>query len=169
VNSVNEGYHKDGTRWAWYPGQTAVVSAVRLSRWIDVTVDGDKRSCGPHNAYCVEHYEVKDVTIAEQGSARNSGPATSKAAAKLPRVSLRLQVLDLLNTYPAGLTGQEIAQRLDKPLNSVTPRFAELIRAKQIVDTGHKRSGQIVWQSKRAHDAAIFGAAARDEYYAWVA
>lgn len=77
--------------------------------------------------------------------ARRNDPATSKAAAKVPRVTLAQKVLDLLARYPAGLTGEEIAGRLDARLNSVTPRFAQLRRLGLVEHGGHSRSGQIVW------------------------
>jgi len=77
--------------------------------------------------------------------ARRNDPATSKAAAKVPRVTLAQKVLDLLALYPAGLTGEEIAGRLDARLNSVTPRFAQLRRLGLVEHGGHFRSGQIVW------------------------
>ena len=85
------------------------------------------------------------VTTPAPQSARRNDPPTSNAAAKVPRVTLAQRVLDLLTRYPAGLTGEEIATRLSARLNSVTPRFAQLRRLGLVEDSGHLRSGQIVW------------------------
>ena len=86
--------------------------------------------------------------------ARSNDPDTSKAAAKIKRPKIRDTILDLLDKYKTGLTGQEIAEYSGYRLNSVTPRFAELARKggspyqiilPKIRDSGHRRSGQIVW------------------------
>ena len=93
-------------------------------------------------------------TAQERIAARSNDPATSKEAAKAikpKRVPMRETILDLLDRYTAGLTGQEIAERTGFRLNSVTPRFAELSRTPVggftpfIKDSGLRRSGQIVW------------------------
>ena len=88
--------------------------------------------------------------------ARSNDPDTSKAAAKIKRPRIKDTILDLLDKYKTGLTGQEVAEYSGYRLNSVTPRFAELSRATlgidavtyndpKIKDSGHRRSGQIVW------------------------
>lgn len=77
--------------------------------------------------------------------ARRNDPPTSKVAARVPGVTLAQKVLDLLTRYTAGLTGEEIATHLNARLNSMTPRFAQLRRLGLIEDSGHLRSGQIVW------------------------
>lgn len=48
-------------------------------------------------------------------------------------------------------TGKELAYYVAAPLNSVTPRLAELRRAGVIKDSGQRREGQIVWEVIR-HD-----------------
>ena len=85
---------------------------------------------------------------------RSVDPATSVVAAKTKRPKIKDTILDLLDKYKTGLTGQEIAEYSGYRLNSVTPRFAELARRQgrgymltnpMIRDSGHRRSGQIVW------------------------
>ena len=84
--------------------------------------------------------------VVVKGGARSNDPDTSKKAARKPRESLRDKVFVLFasNIY-RDWTGKEVANYLDAPLNSVTPRFAELRRAGTIKDSGLRRDGQIVW------------------------
>lgn len=100
---------------------------------------GHRSDCG----WASERFSPAEGFAARQ--ARRNDPATSKAAAKVPRVTLAQKVLDLLDLSPAGLTGEEIAGRLNARLNSVTPRFAQLRRLGLVEHGGHTRSGQIVW------------------------
>lgn len=90
------------------------------------------------------------------GSARTTDPETSKVAAKIKRVPLRDQIIQALSENEAaylfsavtpelGLTGTELASALAAKLNSITPRFAELVKAGKIQDSGRRRDGQIVW------------------------
>lgn len=83
------------------------------------------------------------------GRARTTDPDTSHKAARVKRKSLRERVLlhmqrEWISKYP-GWTGHEMAESLDCPLNSITPRFAELVRDGSIRDSGQRRDGQIVW------------------------
>lgn len=85
-------------------------------------------------------------------SVTSTGTDTATAAAiaiKPKKSSIKATILALLEQYPAGLTGEEIAQRGNLRLNSVTPRFAELSAHDTglgaIKDSGTRRSGQIVW------------------------
>lgn len=89
------------------------------------------------------------------GRARDTDPATSVAAAKTRRVTLRQRILNCMTTHTfnlTGWTGKELATYMDVPLNSITPRFAELAgtaksyrEAAKIKDSGQRRDGQIVW------------------------
>lgn len=81
---------------------------------------------------------------------RANDPDTSVAAAKVKRTSLRERVSIVINgghyePRAQGWTGHELAASLDAPLNSVTPRLAELRRTDRIKDSGQRRDGQIVW------------------------
>jgi hypothetical protein len=87
--------------------------------------------------------------------ARLTDPATSHAAAeasKPKRVSwtLRERILIAMNgghyePRPQGWTGHELAEHLKVPLNSITPRFKELVDEGKIKDSGERRERQIVW------------------------
>ena len=73
-------------------------------------------------------------------------------AEKPARRSLRARMFRLVvDAYQAGAdgngwTGKEFAELLDAPLNSVTPRLAELRKAGTIKAHPHmRRDGQIVW------------------------
>ena len=81
---------------------------------------------------------------------RSTDPDTSKAAAKPKRTPLRERVAIVINgghyePRQQGWTGHELAAQLQAPLNSVTPRLAELRRTGRIKDSGQRRDGQIVW------------------------
>ena len=95
--------------------------------------------------------------VTEPAQHKTNDAPTSAAAAvsiKPKKASIKDVILELLDTYKTGLTGQEIAEYSGIRLNSVTPRFAQLSRwtgspyqkeAPKIEDTGRTRSGQIVW------------------------
>ena len=95
--------------------------------------------------------------VTEPAQHKTNDAPTSVAAAvsiKPKKASIKDVILELLDTYKTGLTGQEIAEYSGIRLNSVTPRFAQLSRwtgspyqkeAPKIADTGRTRSGQIVW------------------------
>lgn len=81
---------------------------------------------------------------------RSTDPDTSKAAANPNRTPLRERVAIVINgghyePRQQGWTGHELAAQLQAPLNSVTPRLAELRRTGRIKDSGQRRDGQIVW------------------------
>ena len=87
----------------------------------------------------------------DTGAARATDPATSHAAAAVKRVPLRDRARALFLAAKAaeapfrGYTGHDLAALLDAPLNSVTPRLAELRRERVIKDGGLRENGQIVW------------------------
>lgn len=83
---------------------------------------------------------------------RSNDPATAKVAARPTIVERVLSTLILSGS--AGMTGRELSEHLDIPLNSITPRFAQLSRpvgagymmqGARIKDSGVRRDGQIVW------------------------
>lgn len=104
---------------------------------------------GPNNTFFFELVEAApEPAPVQHVSSRSNDPATSKAAGKVKRVSLREQLaIDFSVCGDHGLTGHEAALRLGgyHKLNSVTPRFAELRREGKIKDSGHRRDKQIVW------------------------
>lgn len=92
--------------------------------------------------------------LAAAALARNDDPATSHEAAKVKRVGLREKMAQVfeqdtldrgLDPIITGWTGHELAEYLDAKLNSVTPRFKELLTAGKIKDSGLRRDKQIVW------------------------
>ena len=89
--------------------------------------------------------------IQDAGAARATGPTTSHAAASVKRVPLRSRTRALFLAAKAseahfrGYTGHDLAALLGAPLNSVTPRLAELRRERVIKDGGLRENGQIVW------------------------
>lgn len=67
---------------------------------------------------------------------------------------LREQAFDLLMAEPAGLTADEIAERLGRHYGSIRPRLTELRDAGRVTDSGLRRSTamgamQIVWAAVR--------------------
>jgi hypothetical protein len=75
------------------------------------------------------------------GLSRNSDPETSKAAAKTITRDLERVVLEGIKTFTNGCTADELVKRLNMRWDSVTPRFAPLLRAGYIIDTGMRRKG----------------------------
>jgi hypothetical protein len=88
----------------------------------------------------------------EAGRSRKRDPATSKAAAKTVSVAdLEQKVLDALRRHADGLTTHQLAEYLDIPLVSVSPRMAPLRAKELVVDSGERRKGpsgvkSIVWK-----------------------
>ena len=72
---------------------------------------------------------------------RNTDPDTSHEAAKqVPTTKLEAIVLDMIQKFPDGCIADEIERELfNFRINSITPRFAALIRKGYIVDTGERR------------------------------
>src|ERR1700690_4239361 len=86
------------------------------------------------------------------GAARKSDPATSKKAArKFNPTSLNGQILDMLDTYPLGLTIAELSQFIQRKEVSVSPRMKGLVEERRIRDSGERRKNPgskcdaIVW------------------------
>ena len=95
-----------------------------------------------------EKFELVQVEPVVEHTYRANDPTTSVAAGKVKRTSLRDRVWAVMTTcaYGAkGYTGKELAASCTAPLNSVTPRLAELRRADKIKDSGQRRDKQIVW------------------------
>ena len=84
--------------------------------------------------------------------ARLSDPGTSHAAAASVRpTEMEMAVYMALSKIPAGATASELVERMGMAWNSVSPRFAPLVRKGFIRDSGERRPGpsnrkQIVWQ-----------------------
>jgi hypothetical protein len=72
---------------------------------------------------------------------RNNDPDTSHAAAKTVDTSqLELMVYEVIGKFPNGCIADDVQQELAHlRSNTITPRFAPLIRKGFIVDTGERR------------------------------
>ena len=73
--------------------------------------------------------------------ARNTDPDTSHAAAKsVDAVQMERVVLDAISQFPEGCIADDLERRLSGfRWNTITPRFAPLIRKGLVVDTGERR------------------------------
>ena len=87
----------------------------------------------------------------EHGLARSSDPETSHAAARgVNATKLERLFLKALRGVKEGGTADEIAEYLDRPLNTISPRTRPLVNKGLIKDSGERRatrSGRkaIVW------------------------
>ena len=168
------GTFNAGDGWIVYEGDTGTVSEVKTfghmvlgQQWL--TLVDVRRDDGSVGAQCSdrEWHNAKNFKLVPPTTATNhktNDAPTSVAAAvsiKPKKASIKDVILDLLNKYKTGLTGQEIAEYSGLRLNSVTPRFAELSRwggspyqktPPAIMNTNRTRSGQIVWVLYTAED-----------------
>lgn len=85
-----------------------------------------------------------DINWGARGAARVEDPETShEAADSVKTAPLESVVLDALKTAPEGCTADELAVKLPNiPMNTLTPRFASLIRKGLIKDSGFTRKGK---------------------------
>ena len=152
-----------GDGWIVYEGDTGTVSNIKTmlgGQW--VTLTDLRREDGSIGAQCSDREwhtsaAFKLVPTTVTANHKTNDAPTSVAAAvsiKPKKASIKDVILELLDKYKTGLTGQEIAEYSGFRLNSVTPRFAELSRwggspyqktAPAIMNTNRTRSGQIVW------------------------
>ena len=98
-----------------------------------------------HGGFASRFELVESIAPVVEHTARANDPATSVAAGKVKRDSLRNRIKVLFSHHKYECTGHEIANLIEAPLNSVTPRLAELRRAGKIKDSGQRRDKQIVW------------------------
>lgn len=131
------------TEGGWsFGGQLLTVTQVE-GAWIETD-----ESLGSGFAHRFDLVEAAPTAPVVEHTSRANDPATSVAAGKVKRTSLREKVWVAMTTTAFvgnGLTGHELAKVVDAPLNSVTPRLAELRRAEKIKDSGQRRDKQIVW------------------------
>ena len=135
-------YRGRGVDGVPYPHDDKVMTVTGLS-YGHVVLDDDCTG-----GWMEEKFELAPTVPVVEHTSRANDPATSVAAGKVKRVSLREQLaIDLAVCGEQGLTGHEAALRLGgyHKLNSITPRFAELRRADKIKDSGQRRDKQIVW------------------------
>ena len=141
VRSVGyRGRDADGMHYP-YDDKVMTVKALRQGH---VILEGDNYSGG----WMEEKFELAPTVPVVEHTSRANDPATSKAAGKIKRISLREKVWVAMTATAYGgdgRTGHELAKVVGAPLNSVTPRLAELRRADKIKDSGQRRDKQIVW------------------------
>ena len=72
---------------------------------------------------------------------RNTDPDTShQAADKVPATKLEAIVLDMIQKFPDGCIADEVERELfNFRINSISPRYAALLRKGHIIDTGERR------------------------------
>lgn len=112
-----------GVRGGWLPDRFELVAPnVPTARANDPVTSKGKRK--------VNKYEQAVISALEELSAHDARVRPATAHLVIPSI---------------GLTGKEIADHTDHPLNCITPRFAPLRRKGLIKDSGIKRDKQIVW------------------------
>lgn len=87
---------------------------------------------------------MMDLHAMGHALARKTDPQTSHEAASGVQTSpLESLVLEALKASPRGCTADELADKLpDIRMNTLTPRFASLMRKGLIRDTGERRAGK---------------------------
>ena len=79
---------------------------------------------------------------------RSNAPDTSRAAAqRVNTTEKEKQVYACIQSSPHGLTGKEVAQRLNRPFNSISGRLTGLTDKGYIRDTGRRRDGGRVMEA----------------------
>lgn len=121
------------------PGQVCTVIRVSRDGWPVVKWPDGELSSDPR------YFRLIERPAEPAAKARTNDPGTSQAAARKPRVGLRQRLLELFQKGEKH-TGHSAAAAVAAPLNSVTPRFAELRRNGYIRDSGQRSNGQIVWE-----------------------
>jgi len=78
------------------------------------------------------------------GLARNSDPETShEAAESVDTTALETIVFDVIRQFPNGCIGDDVVQMLPQfGIQTISPRYAPLIRKGFVVDTGEKRKAR---------------------------
>ena len=75
------------------------------------------------------------------GRFRKTDPDTSKKAAKTVTSNMETVVLEAIKAFPDGCIADDVVSHTGMRWDTVTPRFAPLLRKKLIEDTGERRKG----------------------------
>ena len=79
---------------------------------------------------------------------RSNAPDTSREAAqRIDTTAKEKLVYSVIESSPHGLTGKEVAQRLNRPFNSISGRLTGLTEKGYIRDTGRRRDGGRVMET----------------------
>ena len=78
------------------------------------------------------------------GLARNTDPETSHDAAEsVDTTALEAIVFDVIRMFPNGCIGDDVVRMLPQyGIQTISPRYAPLIRKGFVVDTGEKRKAR---------------------------
>lgn len=78
------------------------------------------------------------------GSARNTDPDTShEAAESIDTTELERIVYDVIKMFPNGCIGDDVVRMLPQyGVQTVSPRYAPLIRKGWVIDTGERRKAR---------------------------
>lgn len=106
----------------------------------------DPKVVGSIPTQCSEYPRLLgvDMTDFETGSnflRRNNDPDTSHAAAEsIDTTMLETVVLSVIKQFPNGCIGADVVRALPGwGIETISPRYAALLRKKLIVDTGERR------------------------------
>lgn len=86
---------------------------------------------------------VGELAYPDAPGFKREGPSEQAARAfKGSATKLQARVLAELARHPAGATADEVARCLGASVLGIRPRFSELNRAGEIVDTGFRRKNE---------------------------
>lgn len=93
------------------------------------------------------------------GGARNTDPGTShEAAESVDTTVLERIVYDTIKMFPNGCIGDDIVRMLPQfGIQTISPRYAPLIRKGWVVDTGERR------KARSGRSQRVMKAATREE------
>jgi len=94
------------------------------------------------------------------GGARNTDPETShEAAESLDTTELERIVYEVIKMFPNGCIGDDVVRMLPQfGIQTISPRYAPLLRKGWIVDTGEKR------KARSGRSQRVMKAITKEEY-----
>ena len=94
------------------------------------------------------------------GGARNTDPETShEAAESIDTTALERIVYDTIKMFPNGCIGDDVVKMLPQfGIQTISPRYAPLLRKGWIVDTGEKR------KARSGRSQRVMKAVTKEEY-----
>lgn len=103
-----------------------------------------------HDTQTPDLFSVPIFGTHPEKMARNSDPDTSQEAAeKVDSAKLEKMVYEVICMYPFGCTSDQIMKHFPKHgVQTISPRYAPLIRKGLIYDTGERRPGNLGRQQR---------------------
>jgi hypothetical protein len=94
------------------------------------------------------------------GLARNSDPSTShEAAQSIDTTELEHVVYEVIKMFPNGCIGDDVVRMLPQyGIQTISPRYAPLIRKGWVLDTGEKR------KARSGRSQRVMKVATREDY-----